>query len=396
MKTNPLISVVVAIYNIKDYVKKCIDSIIKQTYSNMQIILVDDGSTDGSEEICDNYALTDRRIQVIHKENGGLVSARAAGLLAANGDYVGFVDGDDYIDTEFYEILLNDIVKNNVDFVHTGFINERGIYCTVYDFFETSRYELSKDSRRYLIGEGVFGSHRSNIQILPSIWSKLFKKEFIQKCYAKVPISSAYGEDLLCLSICLLEAQSVYLHKTAMYHYIKRAGSLMNSGYASSVIQIAELYHSLKSVFLEYDEYGYLQPYLENYIARTTAGAIKKIGKCVEFLPLYYIGNVDMIKGKRIVIYGAGDVGQSYYTQLSRYSFCRIAGWIDKRYQQYHFDYAQVTSIAGLEQLKYDAILIAIKDEGTAKLIKRELVEEWGVSDEMIIWQAPKSIIEEI
>jgi len=395
MKVTPLISIIVTIYNIEKYIRKCIDSIVRQTYTNIQVILVDDGSTDASGEICDRYAVEDKRIQVIHKKNGGPVSARAMGLAVADGDYIGFVDGDDYIDAEFYEVLLHDIVNNHVDFVHTGFMCEREGCGTPFCFFETGRYELSPKTCQHFIEEGVLADS-TKIQITPSIWSKLFKREFIQKCHKKVPISLMYGEDLVCLCICLLEGKSIYLHKTAMYHYIKRSGSLMNSGYTFSVIQIAELYHSLKSVFLEYDEYGYLQPYLENYIARTVAGATKKIGRCTESLPFYYLENIDMIKGKRIVIYGAGDVGQSYYTQLSRYSFCRIAGWIDKRYQQCHFDYAQVMSIAELKQLKYDAILIAIKNESTAKLIKKELVEEWGVTGEMIIWQTPKSIIEEI
>ena len=101
---NSLISVIVPVFNIDKYISKCIESIMEQTYKNLQIILVDDGSTDTSGEICDRYAKKDIRIQVIHKKNGGLVSARNAGLEAAAGEYVGFVDGDDYIDIGFYEV----------------------------------------------------------------------------------------------------------------------------------------------------------------------------------------------------------------------------------------------------------------------------------------------------
>lgn len=116
-----LISVIVPIYQVKEYLHKCITSIINQKYKNLQIILVDDGSTDGSETICDEYAKIDKRITVIHRDNGGLVRARKTGLEYAKGDYVGFVDGDDYIDEEMYAYLYEEIIKGKADMVHTPF-----------------------------------------------------------------------------------------------------------------------------------------------------------------------------------------------------------------------------------------------------------------------------------
>ena len=103
----PLISVIVPVYNMRLYLDKCITSIMNQTYDNLEIILVDDGSTDGSSEVCDHYASIDERIRVIHKLNGGLSSARNAGLDVCSGDYVGFVDSDDWIASNMYEILLS-------------------------------------------------------------------------------------------------------------------------------------------------------------------------------------------------------------------------------------------------------------------------------------------------
>ena len=102
---NPLISVIVPIYNRELYLEKCIESIVSQTYSNLEIILVDDGSPDNCPAICDEWAKKDSRIKVVHKENGGVASARNAGLSAATGDYVAFVDGDDFIAPEMYSVL---------------------------------------------------------------------------------------------------------------------------------------------------------------------------------------------------------------------------------------------------------------------------------------------------
>ena len=109
-----LISVIVPVYNVEEYVEKCVLSIINQTYKNLEIILVDDGSTDNSGKICDEIAIKDNRIKVIHKKNGGLSDARNVGIDIAKGDYLGFVDSDDYIDPDMYSILLNNM--NNCKF----------------------------------------------------------------------------------------------------------------------------------------------------------------------------------------------------------------------------------------------------------------------------------------
>ena len=109
------ISIIVPIYNIEEYLEKCISSIIKQTYTNLQIILVDDGSPDGSPLICDEYAKKDRRVKVIHKKNGGLVSARKAGLKIAQGEYICFVDGDDFVSNDMLETYERALGREKVD-----------------------------------------------------------------------------------------------------------------------------------------------------------------------------------------------------------------------------------------------------------------------------------------
>ena len=114
-KEEELISVIVPVYNVEKYLEKCIDSIINQTYQNLEIILVDDGSTDGSGKICDEYSRKDNRIKVIHKENGGLSDARNIGIKNANGGLIGFIDSDDYITENMFEVLQKDLRKYNAD-----------------------------------------------------------------------------------------------------------------------------------------------------------------------------------------------------------------------------------------------------------------------------------------
>lgn len=123
-KPEELISVIVPIYMIEQYLGVCIESILNQTYKNLEIILVDDGSKDLCPEICDLYAKKDSRIKVIHKDNGGLVSARKAGIQIASGQYIGYVDGDDWIEKEFYESMYCAIKASEADMVCAGYTRE--------------------------------------------------------------------------------------------------------------------------------------------------------------------------------------------------------------------------------------------------------------------------------
>ena len=116
-----LVSVIIPAYNIEDYIGRCLDSIISQTYKNLEIIVVDDGSKDHTGEILDNYAKKDRRIKVIHKENGGVSSARNKGIEVAEGDYIGFIDGDDLIEPGMYKTLVDLLEEENADIAHCGY-----------------------------------------------------------------------------------------------------------------------------------------------------------------------------------------------------------------------------------------------------------------------------------
>ncbi len=116
----PLISIIVPVYKVEMYIKKCINSIINQTYKNIEIILVDDGSPDNCGKICDDYSKTDKRIIVVHKDNGGLSDARNRGLIAASGQFITFVDSDDYIELNYIETHYNNLINNNADISIAG------------------------------------------------------------------------------------------------------------------------------------------------------------------------------------------------------------------------------------------------------------------------------------
>ena len=166
-----LISVIVPVYNVKNFLNRCVDSILKQTYSNIEIVLVDDGSNDGSEVICDQLAHNYDNVRVIHKPNGGLSSARNAGIAVAKGKYIGFVDSDDFIDLDMYKCLYDNIIKTKSDIS----------ICKPYKFSKEDEIVESKEVERIKTYE--------NIEILRHMyddyftivvaWNKLYKKTFL-------------------------------------------------------------------------------------------------------------------------------------------------------------------------------------------------------------------------
>jgi len=141
---NPLISIIIPVYNAKEYLRRCLDSILRQNYTNIEVLLIDDGSSDGSEAICDEYALLDKRIKVIHQKNTGVSAARNVGLDLAKGDYISFVDSDDWIENDLLETLLN-ISK------------ESGSYIVVSNYTRNNKTsnKTNKDSYTNIIGDEI-------------------------------------------------------------------------------------------------------------------------------------------------------------------------------------------------------------------------------------------------
>lgn len=215
-----LISVIVAAYNIADYIERGVNSIRCQTYQNLEIIVVDDGSTDATGDICDNLALKDARVQVIHKENGGPAQARNVGIARAKGSYIGFVDGDDWIDPDMYEKMFGALKEQEADIA----------ICRYRQVHKTHTEDLSVD--RAIVFEGqealqYYVQETKEYAIQNAAWNKLYKKEILTGI--AFPVGKWY-EDIMFATMALARAgRCVYLD-TACYNYIiDREGSIMNT-----------------------------------------------------------------------------------------------------------------------------------------------------------------------
>ncbi len=234
------ISVIVPIYNTRDYLCRCVDSIILQTYRDLEIILVDDGSTDGSATLCKQYAEKDGRVVFLQKENGGQGSARNMALDAATGDYIGFVDSDDYIDADMYKSLLSDMLEENAD-----------VSCCA----------LSKESdnsgvKRVLTQPDIMVAHlNGEFGLGQSPCIKLYKKELFDG--VRFPHMRAY-EDCATIFRVLAKAGKTVSREVGSYHYEERENSTMTQSFSRVKYQAVNAYQQMYAFYeKEYPEFAH-------------------------------------------------------------------------------------------------------------------------------------------
>jgi len=214
-----MLSVLVPIYNTEKYLGRCIESILTQTYHDFELILVDDGSVDSSGDICDIYATRDSRIKVIHKENGGLGSARLAGLKMAKGEFVAFVDSDDYIESDMYECLMNPLLLDaSVDISIGGYVRETDDGDVLYPFDKTSASIYSADKACVHMFENRFFNW--------SLWDKVYRRDLFEKCHKLCDWPKSYGEDTFANWMLFKESRNVAYQPLYFYHYCIHSASM--------------------------------------------------------------------------------------------------------------------------------------------------------------------------
>ena len=208
-----MISVIVPVYKVESYLRQCIDSILNQTYKDIEILLIDDGSPDRCGEICDDYAQIDKRIRVFHTENKGLSAARNLGLREANGEYIGFIDSDDWIDPDMYEILLRRLEETGTDISTCG-----------------ERIEYQNAQQDFILSDDVYTGTiaiRALICDLSyAIWSKLYKKT----CWEGICFPESHtSEDIATLYRVVLKVESISCAPGPLYHYRMRKESISHT-----------------------------------------------------------------------------------------------------------------------------------------------------------------------
>ena len=225
MAENVALSIIVPIYNLENDLPKCIDSILRQTYQDFELILVDDGSTDQSASICRKYEEENLRIRFFHKDNGGVSSARNLGLDKAHGYYISFVDGDDLIEPDLYERLIDDLQRSGADMscCQLDRINKEGRH--IVSYHAVSGLLSADEVAAQFFGEGCIK------ECMYGAYNKVFRAQSIDRIRFK---PYRYGEDLLFVFEVLSNANYVYIDDYVGYHYMERTGSAMKSAFSLS------------------------------------------------------------------------------------------------------------------------------------------------------------------
>lgn len=386
------ISVIVPVYNTEKHIRDCIESIISQTKQSIEVILINGGSSDNTGNICNEYAKIDKRIKVIHKADNGVTSDRKAGLKIATGDYITFVDGDDWISENMYDELFREAENSGADIVTSGVIREYpnsnkiildGLDEGVYD----CRAEGALQQNMIWIGE----SRKKGI--VPGLWNKLFRRNVIYDAYMSMDDLITHNEDEAAFIAAVLDAQKVSVLHKAFYHYRAWEGASSNKQDELFFERFNRWMLYLRQTLSKCKHAEKLERDIDKLALDQIVWGMETqfqfIGK--NAFPRYVIPKTELPEGD-IVLYGAGLVGRSFYKQLIGSAGHRIVGWIDKGADIYA---DEVKSVETIKELEYDMVVIAVKDKGIADQIKIKLIE-MGVNAEKISWFDPIYILDYI
>lgn len=377
--SKPLVSVIVPIYGIERYIGLCIESILNQTYENLEIILVDDGSPDRCGEICDLYASKDNRIRVIHKTNGGLVSARKAGLIASNGEYIGYVDGDDWIGSGFYDSLVTLAVISNADMVAAGQSrdlfskSEHLVNSILPGLYEGERLEWLRCN---MLSHGLF--YRPGITTY--VWNKLFRRKILIEPQLNVNDGITIGEDGAVTYPALMRCNRVYVSDNCAYHYRQREDSMLkkSKSFSTEAIGLRLLYESLISFADSQPEKYRLHEQVVDYLLGNcimrSGGVVPDCDSGDFFSPFG-----ENFHGKDVVICSAGTFGQQLVNRFKENRKCNVVGWVDDDYWEYRRCCLDVDPIESISDCECDYVLVATVDCEIAENFKRKLLDA-GVS----------------
>lgn len=341
------LSVIVPVYNVEPYIRRCLDSLIHQTYKNLEIILVDDGSADRSGLICDEYALMDQRVQVIHKANGGLVSARQEGIKRATGEYTTNVDSDDWIEANAYEFTIKCLETYHPDMMALGYKKE-------YTGF-TEEYRQTLEDGLY-IREQFWKAFNSCVEtteffcqpIDMSLCNKVIRTELLKKHQLNCSRAIGKNEDDAVVFPCLLGADSVYVNSHCYYHYCIRRNSLLWESRKEDYELFLQLSKDLFSAYADNKKKDgiskkFLVYKLYYHLILDIPEKLIIDQKCVIFPKIRAKSN--------IIVYGKGVFASRLVNQFHKLKFCNIVANVDK---------TDIEQIKEIKEEKYDYIIIAI------------------------------------
>ena len=398
MKDNncPMLSVIIPIYNSEKYLEKCLESVVNQTFTDMEIILVNDGSTDHSLDICNSYQKKDTRIKVISKENGGLIRARKTGLSAAAGKRIGFVDSDDWIEPEMYEVLLRHMEETGCDMISSGITRDYQDENRSVDLFDHYEEGCCTDLTAEIYPTMLFDFQQNDFGLYCTLVNKVFKKEILEEVYAEIQEEVFYGEDALtCYPYCLL-CRSIFILHQSFYHYSIRSGSMCSSADQRLAQNSYLLYDGLRNAFLKADTPFIFMRQLQRYMINIERHCLKRLYHIeLSAWDQWKFFYPERVFEKKYVIYGAGACGQALYRFLCQNGKEKnMVHWVDKHAKDKIEECAYPISFPDvLRGTEWEILLIAVECESLARQIEDEIRASCSVEDREMIWCEPEHIV---
>lgn len=377
------LGIIVPIYNAESYLEKCIESILNQTYKNIEIMLVNDGSSDNSGYICEKYAKYDKRVHVRKQENMGPIMARYNGAVNLDCDYLTFVDADDWIEPCTYE-KMSSYMDDNEDVIMFQIIR---YYDENYQKYSPITFAPGIYNReaieRLILPNMIWNLEKSIFGIDPSLCNKIIKRNILVDNLNKVKkIDIHYGEDPavtfpLFMGINSLVISDQYLY----YHRHRKSGELAPYLKDKKYFEkLFVLYSYLKDILSEKDK---LQKQLEYFYAYSVEMRLKVYGDQKSHIG--YLFPFDIVPAKsKIILYGAGAIGQLFYQQIQRIEYCTVIVWVDKNYTSY-----QKLGVSSIDSVKcnkeYDYVVIAVERDDLVRQIILDLTFR-GIDESKIVW----------
>lgn len=381
MQRDFLVSIIVPIYRGEKYLRCCVDSILQQSYRNIEVILVDDGSDDKSPQLCDMYENKDGRVKVIHKTNGGANSARVAGIKVATGDYISYIDSDDWIEADYIETMVKIVTTTACKVVNTGIINDYGKSREYrYPYFPQGFYENDKfisEILPYIFYTGKFFQHG----IEPYLCNKLIERSLALKYQLRPGNKDGITDGLMVSIPAILDGKSVYILHECKYHYRVRPNSNKRITMDTLPQIICDNIENWRKTLELTGFYGQCKDQFNIMIFYWLA--LKTPGYFDNELFLELYGGIEA--GKKIVVYGAGVAGINVirYVKNNRFGV-KLVAWIDSNTNDLKKYYA-VDEKEVIKELEYDYVLIAVMRREAYVSIKKDL-RILGVEKEKIRW----------
>lgn len=387
-----LLTVVIPIYNTAHFLTKCVQSIISQTYEYLEILLINDGSTDHSNQICDEYVKIDHRVRVLHKRHGGLVSVRKMGVEQAKGELITFVDSDDWIEPDMYQYLVKLYEEEHSDLVTSGMIYDWEDRTSILlDGVGEGSYE-KEDIYKEVLPRMIYDYRAGRRGITASVSNKVFRTALLKKVIQIIDNELTLGEDGAIMYSFAARANKITIAQKAFYHYVQHENSMIRQRSLESFGQIHRLEKTLIAGFEELNLAEEMRNQISHYVKSFLLSTIKDVYQIDLFNPISFIFPYESVpQGSRVVLYGAGRVGQSYWKCLKNGEYVTLVAWVDSDYEEKRWSQWDVESPEAIKHRAYDYIVIGVSDEKTALEIRQNLLE-FGIDGQKIIWKKCRKV----